>query len=79
MVTLMAASESGGADAARAAIPATPEDSLARENAYLRLRNAQLQEDVAALSAEIDRLRQAAERLQGRRAARAPNPLGAGQ
>jgi hypothetical protein len=56
-----------------------PDDRLAQDNAYLLRRNAQLQDDITALTAEVDRLRQAAERLQGRRAARAPNPLGGGQ
>ena len=59
--------------------PQTPIERLTRENAYLLQRNAQLQEDVIALTAEANRLRQAAERLQGRRDARAPNPLGGGQ
>jgi hypothetical protein len=56
-----------------------PDDRLTRDNAYLLRRNAQLQDDITALTAEVDRLRQAADRLQGRRAARAPNPLGGGQ
>src|SRR5690349_5699439 len=34
------------------------DDGLIRENAYLKVRIAQLQSDVADLSAEIDRLRQ---------------------
>lgn len=66
--------------------PETHADELAesnsttlRENAYLRQRNAQLQQDVVALSAEVERLRQIAERLHGRTPARAPNPLGGGQ
>lgn len=50
-----------------------------RENEYLRQRNAQLQEDVTALTAEAERLRQIVERLHGRTRARAPNPLGGGQ
>jgi outer membrane murein-binding lipoprotein Lpp len=54
-------------------------EGLLRENVYLKARVAQLQSDVTDLSAEIDRLRQERERLQGRRAARAPNPLGGGQ
>jgi prefoldin subunit 5 len=54
---------------------ASPEE-LRRENLYLRQRVAQLQADVTDLSAEAGRLREAMERLQGRRAARAPNPLG---
>lgn len=52
---------------------------LARENAYLKTRVAQLTSDIADLAAEVDRLRQERERLHGRRAARAPNPLGGGQ
>ena len=56
----------------------TPE-ALARENAYLRQRNAQLQEDLVALGAEVERLRQIVERLHGRTAARPPNPLSGGQ
>lgn len=54
-------------------------ERLTRENAYLLQRNALLQEDVTALTAEAERLRQAADRLQGRRAARPPNPLSGGQ
>lgn len=54
-------------------------DALLRENAYLKTRLGQLQSDNADLSAEVDRLRQERERLHGRRAARAPNPLGSGQ
>jgi predicted nucleic acid-binding Zn-ribbon protein len=56
----------------------TPE-ALLRENAYLKTRIAQLQSDLADVSAEVDRLRQERERLHGRREARAPNPLGSGQ
>ncbi|HWA62480.1 MAG TPA: hypothetical protein VG939_13950 [Caulobacteraceae bacterium] len=52
-------------------------ESLTRENAYLRQRNAQLQEDVAALGAEAGRLRQIVERLHGRPGI--PNPLSGGQ
>ena len=53
---------------------------LLRQNDYLKLRNAQLQDDVANLSAENERLRQEMERIAGRRTARAtPNPLGGGQ
>jgi len=55
-------------------------DAVTRENTYLRQRNAQLQEDVVALSAEVERLRQIVERLHGRPpAARTPNPLSGGQ
>lgn len=57
---------------------APPED-LTRENVYLRQRNAQLQDDVAALSAEVERLRQIVERLHGRTPTRPPNPLSGGQ
>jgi hypothetical protein len=60
---------------------ATPDERLARENAYLKLRNAQLQDDVTALSAEAERLRQVVERLHGRTVtpAHTPTPLGSGQ
>lgn len=54
-------------------------DAMQRENAYLRLRNSQLQSDIADLSAELERLRQERERLHGRRTAQAANPLGSGQ
>jgi len=58
----------------------TPDERLLRENTYLRERNAQLQEDIAALSAEAVRLRQVVDRLYGRNAmAQPPNPLGGGQ
>lgn len=56
----------------------TPE-ALARENAYLKARVAQLEADVLDLSAENGRLREERERTHARRAARPPNPLGAGQ
>jgi ABC-type phosphate transport system auxiliary subunit len=52
---------------------------LAQENAYLRRRNAQLQDDIIALGAEAERLRQIVERLHGRTAGRPPNPLSGGQ
>lgn len=51
-----------------AAILATAE--MVRQNDYLKLRNAQLQEDVAGLSADNERLRQELERVVGRRALR---------
>jgi ABC-type phosphate transport system auxiliary subunit len=51
--------------------------ALTRENAYLKLRNAQLQEDVTALAAEGERLTQILERLHGRTSAVGPGPLGA--
>lgn len=57
---------------------ASPE-GVERENAYLRQRNAQLQGDVAALSAEVERLRQILERLHGRTPSHVPNPLSGGQ
>jgi hypothetical protein len=41
-------------------------EKLARQNAYLKLRNSQLQSDVTALAAEAERLRQIVERLHGR-------------
>jgi hypothetical protein len=52
---------------------------LDRENAYLKLRIAQLESDKLDLAAENGRLREERERLHGRRAAHAPNPLGGGQ
>lgn len=54
-------------------------ERLTRENAYLLQRNAQLQSDVTALTAEAERLRQIVERLHGRTAARPANPLSSGQ
>jgi hypothetical protein len=51
--------------------PPSPE-ALVRENAYLRQRNAQLQDDVTALGAEAERLRQILERLHGRAGGRPP-------
>ena len=56
-----------------------PPVDLARENAYLKQRLAQAEIDISDLNAELGRLREASERLAGRRAARAPNPLGSGQ
>jgi len=55
------------------------EDPLVRENAYLRQRVIQLQDDVTAITAEAERLRQVVERLHGRKALRAPDPLSGGQ
>jgi len=52
---------------------------LERENDYLRRRVAQLQADVVDITADNVRLYEARERLQGRRLAQAPNPLGGGQ
>ncbi|WP_083770821.1 hotdog family protein [Phenylobacterium zucineum] len=56
-----------------------PSSNLERENAYLRLRNAQLESDVVALSAETERLRQIVQRLHGRTPVQPPNPLSGGQ
>ena len=56
-----------------------PIADIQRENDYLKLRNAQLQSDVLDLSAEVERLRQAQDRLHGRRSAQLPDPLGGGQ
>lgn len=61
-----------------AAASRTRED-LERENTYLRQRVAQLTSDVSDLSAENGRLREERERLHGRQAARAANPLSGGQ
>ena len=56
------------------------DEGLLRENAYLKARNAQLQDEVVALTAEAARLQQTLERLHGRRAdLKSPNPLGGGQ
>lgn len=55
------------------------DDRLRRENAYLLQRNAQLQDDLTAITAEAERLRQVVERLHGRTASRLPNPLSGGQ
>jgi predicted nucleic acid-binding Zn-ribbon protein len=49
-------------------------EALSRENRYLKQRNAQLQDDVTALGAEVERLRQILERARGRAGA-ASNPL----
>ncbi len=63
-----------------AAILATAE--MVRQNDYLKLRNAQLQDDVTGLTAENGRLLQELERVVGRRALRlaaeaaAANPTG---
>jgi predicted nucleic acid-binding Zn-ribbon protein len=50
---------------------------LARENEYLKLRCAQLQDDVTDLSSQLTRARQELERLHGQRAVRAGSPGGA--
>jgi hypothetical protein len=54
-------------------------EELLRENAYLKQRLAQVESDLSDISAENHRLLEERERLHGRRAARAPNPLGSGQ
>jgi hypothetical protein len=51
---------------------------LERENAYLKLRLAQLESDLVHLQAEHVRMMER-ERTHARRAARAPSPLGGGQ
>ena len=55
------------------------EHALKRENSYLKLRLAQLEDDVSNLCAEGERLRQRLESLGARRAAASPNPLAGGQ
>lgn len=50
-----------------------------RENAYLKLRLAQLESDLMDVSAENGRLREERERLHARRTAGPANPLGGGQ
>jgi predicted nucleic acid-binding Zn-ribbon protein len=55
------------------AAPATDDvetRKLVRENDYLKLRCAQLQDDVTDLSSQLTRARQELERLHGQRAAR---------
>ena len=58
----------------------TDEDAhaLRRENDYLKRRNAQLQDDVTSLGGQVLRMQQELERLNGRRAYTAPNPLSGG-
>ena len=51
---------------------------LVRENDYLKLRCAQLQDDVTNLSSQVNRLQQELERVRGRRDAHAAAPGGAG-
>jgi cell division protein FtsB len=58
----------------------TSTETLERENAYLKLRVAQLTDDVADLNGEVTRLQQVLERLGARKIALAtPNPLSGGQ
>ncbi len=52
---------------------------LERENAYLKARVAQLENDLVDIAAENGRMREERERLHGRRTTHAPNPLGSGQ
>lgn len=52
---------------------------LQRENAYLKSRVAQLEDDVTDLNAEATRLRQVLDTTMARRAATRPNPLSGGQ
>ncbi|CAN7457507.1 hypothetical protein LJR225_003078 [Phenylobacterium sp. LjRoot225] len=52
---------------------------LERENAYLKLRLAQLETDIVHIQAENGRMMEERERTHARRAARAPSPLGGGQ
>ena len=59
--------------------PPVTSEQRERENAYLLQRNAQLQDDVIALNAEVNRLRQLVDRMHGRTVRRAPDPLGGGQ
>lgn len=59
--------------------PQAPDERLTRENAYLRQRNTQLQEDLVAVTAEAGRLRQQTERLHGRIGLRPANALSGGQ
>ena len=55
-------------------------NALEHENQYLKLRVAQLQEDVSDLSAELSRLRQRLEHIDIiRRTSQRPNPLSGGQ
>jgi hypothetical protein len=60
-------------------MPERTASELERENAYLKLRLAQLESDVVDLKAQNGRLQEERERLHARRTAHAPNPLGGGQ
>ncbi|HYF21965.1 MAG TPA: hypothetical protein VD929_01070 [Caulobacteraceae bacterium] len=59
----------------------TDEDAvrLRRENDYLKLRCAQLENDVSDLGSQVTRLQQTLERAAGGRTGFAPNPLSGGQ
>jgi hypothetical protein len=59
--------------------PERPNADLERENAYLKARVAQLENDLTDLGAENGRLREERERLHARRTLRGPNPIGSGQ
>ena len=61
------ADDTAGPGSAAAVLAAA---EMVRQNDYLKLRNAQLQEDVAGLAADNERLRQELERIVGRRALR---------
>ena len=52
---------------------------LRRENAYLKQRCAQLQDDVTVLGGQVTRLEQQLEGVHARRAGHAANPLSGGQ
>ena len=52
---------------------------LRRENAYLKTRCAQLQDDVSILSGELARVTQQFDRVASRRPALAPDPLAGGR
>ena len=59
----------------------TDEDAqtMRRENDYLKRRNAQLQDDVTTLGGLVLRMEQELERVSGRRAGYAADPLSGGQ
>lgn len=52
--------------------------AMRRENEYLKRRNAQLQDDVTSLGAQVSRLERHLERLSGRPSQQAPDPLAGG-
>ncbi|QTC92238.1 hypothetical protein [Brevundimonas goettingensis] len=56
-----------------------PPPDLEAENAYLRMRVAQLENDVVDLSAQVIRAQQQAERRLNRSVPAEPNPLSGGQ
>lgn len=71
----------GPQSGSKAGIGSLPEgqDPVARENAYLRLRNQQLQDEITSLSADNERMRQIVERLHGRTPVQPSRPQGGGQ